>query len=277
MKIHYKFILILLSGASIFFSDRSLSQLSQEEICSAAKESNIKVFNSTAWGSGVIISKEVTPNSPYFTYTVITNDHVLDEGISFVEVQSSDQQLYKASILVRYLHSSETGYDLAVLQFESAQNYKVVSINEWDRQSELISTGISLFTDPKLSDDDGFLCSEFVHVSRYLEHEMMGGYQLGYSFGVRQGMSGGGIYDHFGHLVGINGKGRAVIASAESYLYRDRTLVQQDLSLSMPLEAAQILLRESSWGISVKAIAYLLPSGLSVAKIDPKENISNSQ
>ena len=259
---------------TIFLPTQSLSQVDRQEICSAAKQSTIKVFNNTGWGSGVIISKEISSKPSYFIYTLITNDHVLDEKTSFVKVQSPDQQFYQASVLVRYFHTPNTGYDLAALQFESQENYNVLSMNEWDGQSEVISTGMPLFSDPELSDEDGFLCSGFINVSQYLEKEMMGGYQLGYSFGVRQGMSGGGIYDHVGHIVGINGKGRAVIAPAESYLYRDGTSVQQDLALSIPLETVQSTLKESSWGISAKPIAYLLPSGLSLGKIETKENNS---
>lgn len=273
MKINFKYILLLLSLiiVIIFLPRQSFSQFNDQEICLTVKQSTVKIFNSNGWGSGIIISKEASSKPSYSTYTLITNDHVLDEKVSFVTIQSPSQQFYQASVLVRYFHTPDAGYDLAALQFESQESYNVLSMKEWDGQSEIISTGIPLFSDPELSDEDGFLCSGFIGISRYLDKEMMGGYQMGYSFGVRQGMSGGGIYDHFGHLVGINGKGRSVIAPAESYLYRDGTPVQQDLALSMPLETAQIILRESSWGISTRPIAYLLPLGLGLDKLDSKD------
>ena len=185
MKINYKrvwsLLLLALSTIIICYPRQSLSEFDYQKICFTAKQSTVKIFNSTSWGSGVLLSKGSSSDPSYFTYTLITNDHVLDEKASFVTVQTPDQQFYQALVLVRYFHTPDAGYDLAVLQFDSEKDYNIVSINDWDGQSQVLSTGIPLFSDPELSDEDGFLCSGLIGVSRYLEKEMMGGYQVGIS------------------------------------------------------------------------------------------------
>ncbi|MCC5598987.1 S1 family peptidase [Nostoc favosum] len=95
------------------------STLSAEKIRQLAQAVTIKVLSNHKGGSGVLINKQGT------TYTVLTNAHVISNKESH-RIQTPDGKIYTATVISQ--GDSLKGNDLAVLQFQSQENYQIVAL-----------------------------------------------------------------------------------------------------------------------------------------------------
>ncbi|NES00399.1 MAG: trypsin-like peptidase domain-containing protein [Symploca sp. SIO1B1] len=161
------------------------NRLSEVQLQNIAHKITVKVVLEQAMGSGVLIHRQED-----FTHTVVTNAHVLRPGISVYKVQTSDGLIHEAQWIESYRFQ---GDDLAILQFRSPEvGYEVALLKPaftfLARDAEVFAGGYPLLTNQST-------LSEFVFksgkVSVLLHQRMEGGYQVGYSIDISQGMSGG--------------------------------------------------------------------------------------
>ncbi len=194
-----------------------------------AKDTTVRIKVKLTFGSGITIRK--TNN----TYTVITNRHLVDRGEEYY-IQTSDNQIYLGTLVTV---SSQA--DLAILEFTSDRSYSVATISTAPIQlfDSLFAAGFP-FNSDRLQVTSGKL---LLQMSKPLKQ----GYQLGYSNAIYQGMSGGGIFNSLGEVVGINGRSaNPVIAD---YQYQDSTYPSQQLKQQMI---------QLSWGIPITKAMELI-------------------
>ncbi|MGB7520585.1 MAG: tetratricopeptide repeat-containing serine protease family protein [Spirulinaceae cyanobacterium] len=154
----------------------------------------------SAIGSGVIIQKEGN------TYSVLTARHVVEdalEGYLFTAKNPEDGYPFDPS-------STQiiSGVDLAVIQFTSSRNYPVAEFGNSRQLIEGSTVFVSGFPDARYTGNK--ISYRFVDGTintintNPLDDE---GYAWQYSNPTLAGMSGGGVFDQQGELVGIHGIG----------------------------------------------------------------------
>jgi S1-C subfamily serine protease len=152
-------------------------------------------------GSGVIIKRVDN------TYTILTAAHVVNDlRDAPIEIITPDRQQHTTQ-------SSEVKIapnllDLATITFESQQNYVVAKLGD----SNSITKGQRIVAAGFQGSSLKFSPGTVVAISRQSQDK---GYGLAIGTAdILPGMSGGGLFDRMGNLIGINGKS---IGSTEDY------------------------------------------------------------
>ncbi|HEY9693010.1 MAG TPA: tetratricopeptide repeat-containing serine protease family protein [Oculatellaceae cyanobacterium] len=197
-----------------------------EELQEIAAQITVKIDSNNNGGSGVIIGKKQQ------TYLVITNAHVTYGDNNF-RIHTADGVIHQAQLVPNTKFSNP---DLALLQFRSNKQYEIADINTSNLRQEIpvLAAGYSGETN-KIVYRQG-------KITQLPEQAFKGGYQIGYSSDIVQGMSGGAILDNQGGLIGINGRSAYPILNS-GYVYEDG-------SRPIPEEIKQF--RRSSWGIPIQ-------------------------
>ncbi len=144
-------------------------------------------------GSGVIIKHEGD------TYTILTAAHVVANSQNkSLKIVTFDRQEYTTSS--EGIHIAPNAIDLATITFQSTQNYPVAEIGE----SSTLVRGQAIFAAGFLNNALQSYSGKVVAIS----HQF---HPYGYSLvlgnaDILPGMSGGGLFNDKGILVGINGK-----------------------------------------------------------------------
>lgn len=175
-------------------SSPSLSNpVSSEDIYATARKTTILIQGQNP-GSGVIISKKAN------TYYILTAKHVVETPDEYTIVAPDNKQYEIDYSKVKKLR----GVDLAILEFNSDQNYQIADLGDsdqvragssiyvsgWPAPGTAITKSTHLVTEGKLS---GF-------------QEDSDGYELLYSNSTAPGMSGGAVINNQGKVVGIHGR-----------------------------------------------------------------------
>ncbi|MDX2242316.1 MAG: serine protease [Leptolyngbyaceae cyanobacterium bins.302] len=205
---------------------RSLDILDQQ-----ARAITVKVKASYSNGSGILIQRRGQ------LYTVLTNRHVLTAGTPYV-IQTPDGRSYPANLVKKI---NFQGDDLALLQFRSKTNYTIATLTSTHPLSQgdpLISAGFPLESAPTKA--NGLLIT-IGKVSLLPDKAFQGGYQIGYTNLIRQGMSGGPVLNLRGEVVGINSL-HAYPLWGDPYIFRDG---------SKPPPAQRQTIVESSWAVPI--------------------------
>jgi S1-C subfamily serine protease len=145
-------------------------------------------------GSGVIVRRNGN------IYYVLTNKQIVQKNGNY-QVQTVDGTRY----VVNYSQIQKLpGLDLAVLQFNSNQKYRVANLGNSDKVSQrqkIYVVGYDtefVFTDQLFITADGIILD---HVRASTD-----GYDLVYNLNIiKPGMSGGPVLDEQGQLIAING------------------------------------------------------------------------
>ncbi len=160
------------------------------QISSLARSSGVEIILPLNSGSGVIIEKNGSK------YTILTAFHLfedIDLEIPFT-IRTADYSFYKVS---KESIKQIENLDLAIFTFKSDKVYETVNfsnISTLKKGDALFATG---FADSIFYFEKGeLIASSNVKVKE--------GNQLVYTSKVIPGMSGGGIFDNYGQLVGIN-------------------------------------------------------------------------
>ncbi len=230
-------------------------KIAQKQLCQTAAQFTVKIISGEAWGTGILVQKQGN------IYTLVTNGHVLKDKTEKFIVETWDNQQHQASLLVNFNHGQVTGNDLAILQFDSAENYPVASLAKWEKEERVMAAGFPIDVDITNSNNGGLTCTKLSDVSQQLAKPMQSGYQIGYNLTIYNGMSGGPLLNNRGRLVGIIGMGEPMIfVNPDVYLYKDGSRVTESLAVSP--EQALDFLSGLSWAIPSETLIYLSPSGL---------------
>ncbi len=206
----------------------------------------VKVKAGRNGGSGILIRRQGD------LYTVLTNRHVVSPGTPYV-IQTPDQRSHPASLLKKIDFREN---DLALLQFRSGNQYAIAALGRSDglaRHDRVISAGYPL---DESSSQNSFLQS-VGKVSLIPKQPFVGGYQLGYTNSIFQGMSGGPVLNANGEVVGINSL-HAYPLWGDPYVFVDG---------SKPATPERSLMVRSSWAVPIDTFLCLAPA---IAEINPK-------
>ncbi len=191
----------------------------------------------------------------------MTNEHVVSSEGSYT-IQLHNGQEYNAQKLA--VGNLFNGDDLALLQFQSTQNYQVASlkaISGLKEGDEVFAVGYP--HQPK-SDDNGKFSLVPGQISFLgLEQPLMGGYEVGTSNNFLKGMSGGALLNPQGEVVGVNGMHKHLFGTCP-YRYENGSPV--DCS-NLPEELPR------SWTIPIEKVVAQVPCKLDISLVNPNPGI----
>lgn len=234
IRISFSFLLIAWTAAC----QPSLS--SEERLEQLAKKVTVRIFSANpsdrVGGSGVLIDGRENQ------YLVITNDHVVSDRQLVYKIQTFDGKTYPARILSPRQSSREN--DLALLQFQASSRYEMINLPSKPEivKDESVLAGGFPFAD-NLEQTTHFYSTRG-KVTMVLDQPFIGGYGIGYTNLVRNGMSGGPVIDRKGELIGLNGMAQNPLFG-NPYIFPDGKTVS---------EAAWQEVSKFSWAIPVGTI-----------------------
>jgi len=189
-------------AAIVVFAPAPVFAKTPQEIAKLAISATVQINGKTSGsGTGFIIAKQGT------TYTVLTANHVVADKDTYT-IRSHTRKDYPVirSVL---LQKGQKAPDLAVVIFNSAESYPVVTLG--DSEQATVGTEIFVFGYPAIPPsrkDQTERNFEFVPgyvTSRLPTHS--DGYTLRYNAVTKGGMSGGPVFDGEGRVVGVHGEG----------------------------------------------------------------------
>jgi S1-C subfamily serine protease len=235
------FVLTLLTLLTLNNSVFSSTDFSQKQLEDFTRSITVRIFStdesSLSSGSGILIRRQKEQ------YLVITNDHVVSDKNKSYQIQTPDGTSYPGKILTPV--KSEN--DLSFLTFTSPnKKYQVVNL----KKTSNVKIGQNVIAGGFPLQDDLTQSNEF-HVTRGQialtgDRPFVGGYQIGYTNLVKNGMSGGPLLNQQGELIGINGIGKYPLFG-NPYTFKDGSTVSDEEWTKMS---------KLSWAIPVK---YILP------------------
>ncbi len=230
----------------------------EQKLTELARSITVKIIADSSGGSGVLIKKKGN------IYTVLTNHHIVqDNAIS--QVVTPDGKSHEAKLLSIDFQDK----DLALLEFQSTENYQIASL------SNLANTNIGnqVFSAGFPFGDNGTYNRDFAfklgRISLVLPQPFRGGYRVGYINDVEKGMSGGPVLNSQGKVIAINGIHSHPLWG-NPYIYEDDT---------SPSDILRQRLERSSWGVPVETLAEFAPDvipDLAIAQ-SPANNISTTE
>jgi S1-C subfamily serine protease len=172
-----------------------------------ARKMTVRIENNDT-GSGVIVAKSGNIRDG-FTYYVLTAKHVVD-GKDNSQIITYDQDRHQATSTV-----VAKGVDLAVVKFNSKNDYSVAKLNEYSpNDNDLVFVGGFPGRDKINSPlwqwqlNPGFVYSrEQGKLETQNKLTFADKYDLLYSSSSYGGMSGGPVFDRQGNIIGIHGRG----------------------------------------------------------------------
>ncbi len=206
---------------------------SDSQLLHLAQSVTVKVLSKDSWGSGILIQKQGK------VYSVLTNEHVLIAGDPPYRIQTPDGQIYNAE-LVKTAQFQEN--DLSLLHFRSTKTvYAVALLGAAPLQGdEVFAGGFPLAVEKSTSGLQEFVFTRG-KVSLVLHKALEGGYQIGYTNKVENGMSGGPVLNRRGEVVAINGM-HAYPLWGDPYVFQDG---------SHPGASMRQVMIRSSWAIPI--------------------------
>jgi S1-C subfamily serine protease len=186
-------IVITTSTVLIIFPQNSFAAMSSDQINQIARKVTVKIEDdNSSNGSGVIVAKLGG------TYFVLTAEHVVKTEQGYT-ISTPDGKTYPA----KYRSMVKLpNVDLAVVPFSSEENYAIAKIGNSNKIRKGNKTFIAGF--PAVTSKYRFTNGDVVANASSKAVEL--GYTLIYSNPTDRGMSGGGVFNEDGEIVGIHGK-----------------------------------------------------------------------
>ncbi|AFW93112.1 TPR domain-containing protein [Anabaena sp. 90] len=212
------------------------------KVLDIAKQSSVQIKQANGGiGSGVIIAKD---NDIYY---VLTAAHVVENKQEY-QVVAPDKQVYKVD---NQTIRTRQGLDMAVLQFRSSQVYQVATLGDYKLSDKAQYVFLYGWKGEELNHPSLFSVGTIETNTDFWAKPR--GYELAYSNQGYPGMSGGGIWDTEGRLVGIHN-------------FAEKDVLGYSLGLS--IESFLFYQKDGLW--------QLPQAKLTVAKIEPKSSDFNS-
>ena len=182
---------------------------SAEEIGQIAIKTTIQINNQFGGGSGVIVFRDGN------SYKALTASHVVCERFLLTAPCRSDLtytiRTYDGSeyamARVETLQNGENEPDLAVVTFESSEEYSVATLADAEQAvsgAEIYVSGFPTFAKEARAERSHALTAGIV--TGRLDNASQG-YSLRYDATTRIGMSGGPVFDSEGRAIAIHGEG----------------------------------------------------------------------
>ena len=174
------------------------------EIAKVAFPTTVQINNTVApelGGSGVIIAKKGK------IYTVLTANHVVRNVNSKYAIVTANKKEHEVTE-VKGFQNDEKGLDLAVVMFESDEEYSVAPISNSDEAEIGSGVYISGFPLPAAGSKEreyAFTNGQVANIRSSNDR----GYTMRYDAVTRRGMSGGPVFDVSGRVIGIHGEGES--------------------------------------------------------------------
>ena len=202
-----------------------------------ARKITVKVLSGDNSGSGILINQKSN------IYQVLTNNHVLlfgQQNQSY-KIKTEDGKIHIAKV-VKELNFQN--YDLGVLEFESENNYQVVSLSRMSIPS--VNEVVYAAGFPYESNNFTFTSGRVDLIS---DLSFRGGYQIGYSNDIQKGMSGGPLFNAQGDIIGINGRHKYP-AWGNPYIFENGSVATPE---------QKEIMSQSSWAIPIKTFLQFAP------------------
>jgi len=216
---------------SSFVSHAKVNSQKMDWLYERARSITVRVKTGQNGGSGILIARQGR------LYTVLTNRHVITPGAPYV-IQTPDVRSHPANLIKKF---NFRGNDLAMLQFRGQSNYAIAPLSRTKQLLEgdlVIAAGFPL--DPIPKTPKGLLITTG-QISLLPPQPFQGGYQIGYTNLIRQGMSGGPVLNLQGEVIGIN--------SLHAYPLWGDPYIFQDGSKPLPAQRQRII--QSSWAVPI--------------------------
>jgi len=200
-----------------------------------AEQITVKIFSHSRSGSGFVIEKKGE------VYQVVTNRHVLnfETKSESYEVEMPDGEIYPAQVKSTVNFKN---LDLSLLEFKSKNDYQLASLSpaiEEEMSKEVYAAGFPI--DGDSADARGFMLTRG-KIEEIIDLSFRGGYRIGYSNTVKQGMSGGPLLNSRGEVIGINGRRKFPIWG-NPYVFDDGSVASPEKQQQMS---------KLSWGIPIQ-------------------------
>lgn len=201
---------------SIIPGDKAQTWTPRNNLQIIATESTVLIQNKrdpTLSGSGVIISKKDN------VYVVLTAAHVLDSDEEYT-ITTSTNTSYMAQKIQKF-----PNIDLARFQFESNENFEVASLGEFQEVKQLDNIQLAGFPNPEFKHNPSLsiIKGEITAIS---EEPGLDGYSIIYNAPSHSGMSGGPVFNKYGHIIAIHGRQES---------NKDGTLSHHGIKLGIPI------------------------------------------
>lgn len=218
-----------------------------KEVAQIAVPTTVRIDSSSGpnnGGSGVIIAKEGK------TYTVLTANHVVVNQGQEYKIYTSRKKTY-AVTSYQSLQKTDKDPDLAIVKFESPEEYPVAPVSNSDEAG--IGTGIYISGYPMSIEANGEREYEFTKgqiTSRPDSRPQ--GYTMRYDAVTIRGMSGGPVFDVSGRVVGIHGQGdRNAVVKNESAT-GGQVEIKTGLNAAIPINTFKSLMSQAGMKVALK-------------------------
>jgi len=191
--IHKLSTVVITATVLIIFPQSSFAAISSDQINQIARKVTVKIEDDNrSNGSGVIVAKLGS------TYFVLTAEHVVktEQGYT-ISTPNGKKYPAKYSSMVKL-----PNVDLAVVPFSSQESYAIAKVGNSNKVRKGNKTFIAGF--PAVTRKYKFTNGDVVANASSKAVEL--GYTLIYSNPTDRGMSGGGVFNDNGEIVGIHGK-----------------------------------------------------------------------
>jgi len=220
-----------------------------QQVAEIAEPITVQINSSLGDGTGVIIAK----NSR--VYTVLTVNHVLEDPTVKYHVRTSDGNSHPG-IKIVHLQNDDKEPDLAIIQFESSQEYPIATLG--NSEQAVIGAQIYVYGYPATGGLTGVErepeLSPGLVTSRPKSRPE--GYNLRYQAVTWSGMSGGPVFDSEARVVGLHGQGEFGFAQTSS---GDVAPIKTGFNAAVPINLFIVKLLETGLKPSDLVIDEKLP------------------